>query len=130
MNFKQNNTAYDLSLFEEEAKKNKILLLPKIRVVEKRRRLKKVSTRAKAVSFGIFFISCLSATIFAQIQLTETIDHIQIKKEKLNEIKSICTQMELKRNAAFSSNNIEQYAEKSGMHRNVPSQVEFINLNK
>ena len=128
---KNSNVAYDLSLFSEENKrKSNVLELSKMRIVKRKIKLKKISFRAKVISFLAFCIFSVGSIIFNQVRLTELTDKIRLKNQEINEKSSIYTQMEVKQNQNFSTDKIESFAKNLNMQKADSSQVEYVDLHK
>lgn len=106
------NLAYDLSLFEEKkpVKKHKdnIVKLSGQRPMKKRKH-----NLALILLFLIVGMSCtlvLGATLRGQAQLTELNQKIISKTEELEEAKSVYTQLQMKVDAKFSAEFVQNYA--------------------
>lgn len=131
MSLKNSNVAYDLSLFEEEkTRKSNVLEISRMRIIKRKRKLKKISFRAKVISFTVFCLFSVGSIIFNQVQLTELTDKISIKNQELKEKASLYTQMEVKRNKNFSTDKIENLAKNLNMQKADSSQIEYIDVHK
>lgn len=106
------NLAYDLSLFEEKqsAKKHKNNI---VKLSDERLRKKRRHNPVLILLFVIVGMSCtlvLGAMIRGQAQLTELNQQIISKTEELEEAKSVYTQMQMKVDAKFSAEFVQNYA--------------------
>ena len=131
MSLKNSNVAYDLSLFEEQKiRKSNVLEISRMKIIKRKRKIEKISFRAKVISFAAFCLFSVGSIIFNQVQLTELTDKIRLKNQELKEKTSLYTQMEVKRNKNFSTDKIENLAKDLDMQKADSSQIEYIDLHK
>ncbi len=110
------NLAYDLSLFEENAgkkaenakSKNNIIKLTDEQL--KRKRKHNPVLMIAFIIVGIAVTTVVGAMIRGQVQLTELNQKIISKSDELEEAKSMYTQMQMKVDAKFSAEFIQNYA--------------------
>lgn len=128
----KSSSAYDFSLFDEKViTKNNVLKLPRTNLYKKVVKLKKISFRAKVISFSTFFVLALGTVIFNQVQLTELTDKIRAQTEELNAKQGYYTQLEVKHNKNYSTETIEDYAKNNlNMSKTKDSDLEYITLHK
>lgn len=123
----EKNVAYDLSLFEEKHNKTN-------NVVKLQKRYNSSEKTKSANIFGILFLMFVSAAVMAmmlysQVQLTELTEQSNAIAKKLNENKSIYTQLQMRAETKYSLKSVEEYAMKNmDMKKADAGQIEYISL--
>ncbi len=155
MTYKNQNAAYDLSLFDDENsynggstaprrseqetpkkdgrkkqnKKNKVVKLPE-EELHKIRRRKHNPIKIVVSSIGAAAVTLIvGAIIVGQVQLTELNQQIITAQQTLEDAQSIYTQNEMKVESKLSNEEIEKYAtDVLGMTKASNAQKEFVSL--
>lgn len=110
------NLAYDLSLFEENTGKKAVRTGNKNNIIKlsdeqlKRKRKHNPVLMIAFIIIGIAVTTVVGAMIRGQVQLTELNQKIISKSDELEEAKSMYTQMQMKVDAKFSAEFIQNYA--------------------
>ena len=147
MAYKNENTAYDLSLFESTAvplkkepekkksnnqkAKNNVVKMTDEQIYSVRRRKHNPLKIAVGVLFGAVVTFVIATIIQGQVQLTELSKEIASANKELSIQQSIYTEMQMKANATLSPSVIDEYAvNKLGMTKAINSQKEFVNLSE
>lgn len=126
----QGSEAYDLSLFEP--KEDKIIKLKPNKKLEKvqKRRLKLQSLLNTAVTLFIaaMLVTVIGSMITTRVQLTEQNKIISQKQKELEELESEYKQLSAELAAKTSAQSVDAYAEKQGMQKVDPSQIQYITV--
>lgn len=151
MSYKNENAAYDLSLFESTAvplkkepekkkssnqsnnqkQKNNVVKLTNEQIYSMRKRKHNPLKIAVGVLFGAVVTFVIATIIQGQVQLTELSKEIAKANKELSIQQSIYTEMQMKANAALSPSVIDEYAvTKLGMTKATNTQKEFVNLSE
>ena len=127
------NTAYDLSLFEDNPrvrkKKNNVVKIPRKKIQAKRKRRLNSKTVLCSAVISAIIVSVFSIMVYSQIQLTELTDKINTVDKTLAESQSTYTQMKMRAESKYSLPSVEEYVENELFMKKVePSQIEYIAL--
>lgn len=129
----ERNTAYDISLFEENkvnrAKKDNILELPENKIViNKKKKYNVAAIISIALAFSLS-VTIVGTMVFNQVQLTEITDKTHKVTKMLEESRSENTQLQMKVKEKLSPGMVEDYAKnKLLMEKTNPCQVEYFSL--
>lgn len=151
--YQHTSEAYDLSLFEAKELEDKYTVHRKSNQLDvgtqkeetsletpsktQIYRIKKQRSRARTfrvVVSGFLLVVALGVTasiIFNQVRLTELTENLDSTSKKLNESKSLYTQLKMKSDANLSLSSVENFAKQNiGMRKIDQSQLVFVELSK
>ena len=107
------NTAYDLSLFEDNPrvrkKKNNVVKIPRKKIQAKRKRRLNSKTVLCSAAISAIIVSVFSIMVYSQIQLTELTDKINTVDKTLAESQSTYTQLKMRAESKYSLPSVEEY---------------------
>lgn len=122
------NEAYDLSLFEQRAKKERVQL-KKLPSVKKQPRLQVAAMLAGRFLVALLVGAIISVGIYNRAILTETVDNITHANDDLAKLQSEQTRLAMELDEKVSIKNIEEYATNQlGLSRMDKYQTTYIAL--
>lgn len=135
---KEENLAYDLSLFEarpkeleRKEKQTNVVTIPKEKLAKNQKRKIRPFTLISTFLLSMTVIATVSVMIYSQVELTELTEQINVTTKQLQEQQSIYTQLQMKAESELSLRAVEDYAKTNlAMKKIEPSQVEYINLSE
>lgn len=134
MAYYNRNAAYDLSLFEEKKQRvhnrDNIIDLPSGNAnvaVSK----KSLAARSLLPFMGLAICSVLVAfSMCNQVQITEMSDKVNVLSAKLEESKSVSTQLQMKIEQDLSLSQVEKYASEKLDMKKAPGNVQYVSVAK
>ena len=118
------NAAYDLSLFEEQAKRPKLeeVKLPKKQTVLN-------LSPIRLIMLGLVLVAMAGTLLYTQVALSEVTAQINAANRELEELNNEQTRLEMELNRKMSIGAIEEYATQNlNMNKIEQYQVELISI--
>lgn len=129
MAVQKNNEAYDFSLFEEH--EGKVVRMPRPEKKEKEHRLTALEGYLRALIVLVVValgFSMFGLMVYSKMELSQINDELIDTQTQLSIAQSEHTRLQAELEESMTTRNIDQYAQRLGMRRVQPYQIEYYML--